>query len=283
MLSVSIGPIAMSVQRGVLWFAVIVTLLVAAYLTRQRRIPVADAIFSILLWAVIGARMAFAVRYSDDYASPLWSVLDVRDGGFDRVAGALSGLGYAVWRGWRNPMLRRPLFVALSVGFGAWLTVTGLFMVLEKTARGMPPTALVTMSGADTSLATRHDGRPMVVNLWATWCPPCRREMPVLQAAQEAYPDVQFLFVNQREPLWTVQQYLSAESLSLRNIVRDERGELAAYLGAYGLPMTLYYSAEGRLVDSHFGELSQATLRHAVERLRRAASKSDTKISDQSE
>jgi thiol-disulfide isomerase/thioredoxin len=38
-----------------------------------------------------------------------------------------------------------------------------------------------------------------VINIWATWCPPCRREMPVLQQAQHDYPHVTFLFVNQGE------------------------------------------------------------------------------------
>ena len=281
MLSVSVGPIVMSVQRGLLWFAVVVTVLVAVFLSRQRKIPVADTIFSIFIWAVLGARLAFVARYSEDYMSPMWSALDIRDGGFDRVAGVLSGLFYAFWRGWRESQLRRPLAISLGVGALTWLIVTVGFLILENTAREMPETKLSTMSGSDTSLASRHDGRPMVVNLWASWCPPCRREMPVLEAAQKAYPEVQFIFVNQREPIWIVQQYLSSESLRLRNMLLDANGDLAKDLGAYGLPATLYYSADGELIDSHFGELSQATLRHAIVRLRRAVDHAEVNNSDQ--
>ena len=63
------------------------------------------------------------------------------------------------------------------------------------------------------------EGRQTVVNLWATWCPPCQREMPVLQKAQAARPDVHFVFVNQGESAQQVAAYLARSGLQLRNVL----------------------------------------------------------------
>lgn len=267
MLSISLGPLVMSVQRVLLMLAVIVALLVAICLARRQRVPVADAVISVVGWGVLGARLVFVARYWSDYAAAPWSALDIRDGGFDPVGGAVAALLFACWAGWRRAALRRPLAIALGSGVTCWLISSMLLMTLENTARAVPTVPLATLSGGETSLAARHDGRPMVVNIWATWCPPCRREMPVLEAAQRARPDVQFVFVNQREPLWTVQQFLSAQSLTLTNVLLDTGGELSAHVGSFALPTTLLYDAAGQLVDSHLGEVSQATLRHALDRV----------------
>ena len=267
MLSVSLGPLVMSVQRGVLVLAVLVALMVAVFLARQRRVPVADAVMSVLGWGVLGARLVFVLRYWSDYAASPWSMVDIRDGGFDPVGGLLAALLFACWTGWRRAALRRPLGIALSAGAATWLVTSLALVAMVDPARELPAVPLATLSGGETSLAARHDGRPMVVNLWATWCPPCRREMPVLEAAQQARPDVQFVFVNQREPLWTVQQFLMQQSLQLTNVVMDTQGDLSRHMGSFALPTTLFYDAGGRLVDSHLGEVSHATLRHALQRL----------------
>src|SRR3546814_7473677 len=64
-------------------------------------------------------------------------------------------------------------------------------------------------------------GEPMVVNLWATWCPPCRREMPVLAKAQEERGDVTFVFVNQGESESEIRDYLRESHLQLSNVLLD--------------------------------------------------------------
>ena len=103
-------------------------------------------------------------------------------------------------------------------------------------------------------------GRPLVINLWATWCPPCHREMPVLAAAQRARPEIQFVFVNQGESAEVVARYLAANGLRLSNVVLDPARQTAKTTGSSGYPTTLFYDARGRLRKRHMGELSHATL-----------------------
>ena len=110
-----------------------------------------------------------------------------------------------------------------------------------------------------------YKGGPLVINLWATWCPPCRREMPVLERAQHQRPDVTFLFVNQAESMQSVSTFLATQGLTLDNVLFDASGRLGQAVGSMALPTTLFYSAEGRLINSHLGELSQASLARAME------------------
>jgi thiol-disulfide isomerase/thioredoxin len=116
-------------------------------------------------------------------------------------------------------------------------------------------------------LLSDYRGRPLVINLWATWCPPCRREMPVLQAAQQANSDVTFLFVNQAESPREVATFFTSQGLHLDNVLFDGHGELAQQVGSAALPTTLFYRPDGRLLGSHLGELSNASLKRSLDSL----------------
>jgi thiol-disulfide isomerase/thioredoxin len=108
----------------------------------------------------------------------------------------------------------------------------------------------------------------MVVNLWATWCPPCRREMPVLAAAQKQETGVSFVFVNQGEEGSTAQRYLNIEKLDLANVLLDPGARLGREVGSGSLPTTLFYDTNGRLVDTHLGQLSAASLASKLSKIR---------------
>ncbi|KAG1437283.1 hypothetical protein G6F57_020315 [Rhizopus arrhizus] len=93
------------------------------------------------------------------------------------------------------------------------------------------PTLQVTdLQGGQVDLQ-QFRGSPLVLNLWATWCGPCRREMPVLAAAQQAHADVQFVFLTQGETLDEVQGFLADERLVLGNVLLDDDAAASTVLG----------------------------------------------------
>jgi thiol-disulfide isomerase/thioredoxin len=124
----------------------------------------------------------------------------------------------------------------------------------------LPTLELKTLAGKGATLASVSQGKPMVVNLWATWCPPCRREMPVLAEAQQRETEVIFALVNQGEDQARILRYLNSSQLKLENVLIDSSSALGHAIGSTALPISLFYDASGHLVDTHVGALSTATL-----------------------
>lgn len=269
MLNVNLGPFAVQVSHLLLLAALLVATGVGHLVGRRQQVGIGNSLIDMWWAGLLAARLTFIVVWFDLYRSAPWSMLDIRDGGFTLWAGLLAASGVALWRGWRRPALRQPLLWGLTAGLLAWGALFGVTGALNKaTKSGLPTVALTTLSGAPTDLAAMAKGQPMVVNLWATWCPPCRREMPVLAAAQQQEKQVTFVFANQGESDITAQRYLSTSQLNLVNVLLDPWKALGRAIGSTALPTTLFYDASGQLVDTHLGELSAASLASKLNRLR---------------
>ncbi len=151
--------------------------------------------FRLLLVALLVARLAFVVGYFEHYQGEFWRVVDIRDGGFIAWPGVTAALLLGGWQAWRARGLRKPLGVALAVGVLSWGFGNLAWHAFEQGTR-LPELVLRDSRGAPVALQD-YVGKPLVINLWATWCPPCRREMPVLAEAQAKEEALTFLFVNQ--------------------------------------------------------------------------------------
>jgi thiol-disulfide isomerase/thioredoxin len=110
----------------------------------------------------------------------------------------------------------------------------------------------------------RLGGRPVVVNLWATWCQPCREEMPILQAAHERYGQrVQFLGVNTKDrPEWAA-EFLQEVKVTYPEVV-DSDGKLLGSLRSPGLPVTVVVDARGGVYGRQIGRISEQRLTDLV-------------------
>ncbi len=261
MLTMTLGPLALPINLLVPVMALLVAAGLGGLIGRRHKTGIVGTLTDMLLAAVLAGRIVFVSLWFDSYRSAPWGMLDIRDGGFTPWAGLAAALSVAVWQGWRRVDLRKPLLLGLGAGALVWGSALGALRLLENTAHpGIPAVALTTLADAPATLPALAGGKPMVVNLWATWCPPCRREMPVLAAAQHREAGVSFVFVNQGEGAAAVAHYLAAGQLDLANVLLDPGTRLGREVGSLALPTTLFYDAAGRLVDTHLGPLSAATL-----------------------
>ncbi len=227
-----------------------------------------SALWRALLAGVVLARVAFVFEYSGLYLAAPLTILDIRDGGWSAPFGLLGAWMYAIHRERKAPAVRRPLRWALALGTAMFFIGTAVLSLQDNRGQRLPDLQFSSLDGETVSLRN-FEGKPTVVNLWATWCPPCVREMPVLRAAQERHPDVNFVFLNQGEEPAHVSRWLGGQRLSLRNMLVDPKRQASAAFQQKGYPTTLFFDAEGRLVSSRIGELSNATLGAKLEELQR--------------
>ena len=150
--------------------------------------------------------------------------------------------------------------------FLIWLVGTVALSLRPDTGQELPALGFASLEGRTVQLA-EFKGKPAVVNLWATWCPPCVREMPVLHQAQVDHPGVNFVFLNQAESAEKVSTWLLARKLVMRNVLLDTNRQTAAAFKQRALPTTLFFDARGRLVNTRIGELSSATLTERLQAL----------------
>jgi thiol-disulfide isomerase/thioredoxin len=265
------------VKFGPLVLSVPVLLVLAAFLTangvaafhRRRHGSQADAgpvIWNMMLFGALASRAVFVLRHHDIYLAKPLSALDIRDGGFDAGAGLIVACVAAALATRRHAALRRPAMAAVLAGCAVWFGGTLLAQLHAPPDAPLPEIAVRRLDGVEVPLRS-YIGKPMVLNLWATWCPPCRREMPVLQAAQRAHPGVAFVFVNQGESAETVARFMAQQELRMANVLLDPAARTAARTGSPGYPATLFYDARGVLRLRHTGELSEATLREKLRAL----------------
>ncbi len=115
---------------------------------------------------------------------------------------------------------------------------------------------------------TLHDlkGRPIMVNFWATWCGPCRIEMPEIVRTAQTTPDLVVLAVNVQEPLDLVQPFAQDFAMELP-VVRDETGKVQDLYQIRGMPTTYFIDEKGIVRAVWAGILTPARLTELLDEI----------------
>jgi thiol-disulfide isomerase/thioredoxin len=130
------------------------------------------------------------------------------------------------------------------------------------------PTELpeVDVAGYEALLETLR-GTPVVVNVWASWCGPCRNEAPALAAAAQEYGDrVRFLGLDVLDTRPDARAFIQEYGWTYPSLF-DRTGAIRDSLGLVGQPFTVFYDASGTVVDTYPGAIPADELRERVEAL----------------
>lgn len=149
--------------------------------------------------------------------------------------------------------------IALPIG------IVGLILLIMVSSSGtsaspVPDFTAVTLRGETVRLSD-YKGQVVMLNFWATWCPPCKAEMPDIQAAYQSYKDRGFtvLAINNSERSPQIRPFVDAFALTFP-IVLDSTSTLQESFAIKGYPTSLFISDVGELYATHTGMLTPEQL-----------------------
>jgi thiol-disulfide isomerase/thioredoxin len=179
---------------------------------------------------------------------------------------------------WYFPAMFAVSAVAAAIAVIAWTYTTrtaapaGSPSNLSALAGGAPEQGapapdftVPTVDGGTFSLAAHlaTDGRPVFLNLWATWCPPCRAEMPLIDEAATANPGVRFVGVAVRDDRAAVEEFVVEIGVGY-DIAIDDGDQVWDAYPVLGMPGTFVIDGGGTIVGSHIGILAPETIEQLI-------------------
>ncbi len=174
-------------------------------------------------------------------------------------------------------LLAALVVVAVALAVGTWVGSQGVSLPGGSGGAARPASverdqlaplfSLPTPTGERVDLASL-EGQVVLVNFWATWCPPCRDEMPVIKAAADQYGPQGFrvLAVNVQEPPDQVTAFGREMGLTFP-LLLDSKGDVTRVYRVQNLPRNFFIARDGRVVRIHPGELTPDTIERYLKEL----------------
>lgn len=127
-------------------------------------------------------------------------------------------------------------------------------------------------------------GRPVVVNFWASWCPPCKREMPAFQKMTEKYgEEITFLMINEtdgeRETKESALAFLNENNYNM-NVLFDQDEEATNTYHIMYLPRTLFIDEDGNITEDHSGTMTEEELEKNIKKIKIQESEQNKRLDE---
>ncbi|MGZ8784377.1 MAG: TlpA family protein disulfide reductase [Acidimicrobiia bacterium] len=149
-----------------------------------------------------------------------------------------------------------------------YLLAALLIVLTGCTAREAPAVAPLDETTPDDVIAIlEHSTQPIVINVWASWCIPCRSEAPLIERAHNKFGDnIRFIGINVADTQDGARQFITEFGLSFENL-SDAARTVPAALGGSGVPLTFFFAPGGELVHYQPGIIDERTLALQIDEL----------------
>lgn len=122
----------------------------------------------------------------------------------------------------------------------------------------LPEVELEFVSGGTYTVAGAAE-QPRVLNLWATWCAPCRAELPIFDEVAAETDDIDIIGINVGDTGEQASELIDELGLSFPQVL-DPEGRIQRFLRITGMPSTIFIDANGEVLDIHAGEVDRSEL-----------------------
>ncbi|MCX7976795.1 MAG: TlpA family protein disulfide reductase [Bellilinea sp.] len=136
---------------------------------------------------------------------------------------------------------------------------------IPQRGQKFPDFALEGLDGKKYSLSS-FSGKPVLINFWATWCDPCKAEMPLFESLYRKNSEVVVLGVNYNEPVNVIRRFIEERDLTFP-ILLDEEGKIAEKFQVFGFPTTYFIDRDGFLREIYVGQLDEVLLSTYLEKI----------------
>jgi cytochrome c biogenesis protein CcmG/thiol:disulfide interchange protein DsbE len=153
--------------------------------------------------------------------------------------------------------MRRSVIVVLLV-----LSACGSGQLAGQDLPDLPP-----ITGEELAIILAESDKPAVVNIWASWCNPCRSEAPLLTAAHDAYGDqIDFIGVDVQDNQADAKNFIAEFELDFTHYFDRDRS-VPEFYGGFGTPITFFFDSTGTLVDTHLGVIDERALALGIDEI----------------
>jgi peroxiredoxin len=168
---------------------------------------------------------------------------------------------------WAASLVALAAYLFLGGGLSALRSLVPSQMPAPEAGRPAPDFEALTVDGERVRLSDLR-GKAVLLNFWATWCAPCRLEMPEIQAAYDEYRDrgLVVVAIDVAEDAEAVQPFLRELGLTFPAVL-DPKTELALTYRVTGLPTSFFIGRDGVIRDVHLGPMLGPTLRAKLEQV----------------
>lgn len=146
-----------------------------------------------------------------------------------------------------------------------------LFETQEETPENKQLDFTITDFNGDKVNFSDFTGKPVVINFWATWCGPCRSELPSFDTLYQKYGDqVDFLMINltdgNRDTTQTVNEYISEKKYTFP-VFYDTQASAAKVFNVYSIPHTAFIRSDGTVEKTYVGAISEETIKTHINKI----------------
>lgn len=148
------------------------------------------------------------------------------------------------------------------------ITSTGGVFTGLGDSTSAPAWSLPSLRESTKQISLAHfEGKPLVLNFWASWCTPCRKEMPAMeQVARQNRGKVVFVGIDNADQRGSALAFLAKTGVTY-SVAFDPHASVASSYGVYGLPTTFFISSSGKMVGRQVGGLTRQTLGQIIKQV----------------